>query len=100
MFFRALDAEAQQRFRRELQVFLGEKRVTGVKVQLDATTLVLAAASVAVLATLAEALGRSGWDTLWIGLAALVALVWWEGGPDATVGWGALAAASGSFEAT
>jgi Mlc titration factor MtfA (ptsG expression regulator) len=45
VFFRALDAEAQQRFRRELQVFLGEKRVTGVKVQLDATTLVLAAAS-------------------------------------------------------
>ena len=45
VFFRALDAEARQRFRRELQVFLGEKRVTGVKVQLDATTLVLAAAS-------------------------------------------------------
>ena len=39
-------------------------------------SVVLAAASVAMLATLAEALGRSGWDNLWIVLAALVALVW------------------------
>ena len=57
-------------------------------------SVVLAAASVAGLATLAEALGRSGWDNLWIVLAALVALVWWEGRPDAAAGWGALAAAS------
>ena len=43
---------------------------------------------------LGEALGRSGWDNLWIVLAALVALVWWEGRPDAAAGWSALAAAS------
>jgi Mlc titration factor MtfA (ptsG expression regulator) len=45
VFFRALDPADQQRFRRQLQVFLGEKRVTGIKVQLDTTTRVLAAAS-------------------------------------------------------
>ena len=45
VFFRALDPAAQQRFRRQLQVFLGEKRITGIKVQLDTTTSVLAAAS-------------------------------------------------------
>ena len=45
VFFRALDAETQLRFRRELQVFLGEKHVTGVGTELDETTRVLAAAS-------------------------------------------------------
>ena len=45
LFFRALEPEDQARFRRELQVFLGEKRVTGVQVRLDATTRVLAAVS-------------------------------------------------------
>ena len=45
VFFRALDAAAQQRFRRDLQVFLGEKRITGIKVELDTTTRVLAAVS-------------------------------------------------------
>ncbi len=45
VFFRALDPPAQQRFRRQLQVFLGETRITGVKVQLDTTTRVLAATS-------------------------------------------------------
>jgi hypothetical protein len=45
VYFRALDPSAQQRFRREVQVFLGEKRVTGVTVQLDTTTRVLAAVS-------------------------------------------------------
>ncbi len=44
-FFRALDPEEQRRFRRELQVFLGEKRITGIKLELDATTRVLTAAS-------------------------------------------------------
>lgn len=63
-------------------------------------SVVLAAGSVAVLATLAEALGRSGWDNLWIVLAALVALVWWEGAPSGTVGWSALAAASAFAWAT
>ncbi len=45
LFYNALDAEAQTRFRRELQIFIGEKRITGIKTKLDATTLVLAGAS-------------------------------------------------------
>jgi Mlc titration factor MtfA (ptsG expression regulator) len=45
VFYRALEPEEQARFRRELQVFLGEKRITGIKVSVDATTLVLAGAS-------------------------------------------------------
>jgi Mlc titration factor MtfA (ptsG expression regulator) len=45
VFFRALDPAGQQRFRRQLQVFLGEKHITGIKTQLDATTRVLAGAS-------------------------------------------------------
>jgi Mlc titration factor MtfA (ptsG expression regulator) len=45
IFFRALEPTEQLRFRRELQVFLGEKRITGIKTQLDQTTRVLAAAS-------------------------------------------------------
>lgn len=44
-FFRTLDPESQQRFRQHLQVFLGEKRITGIQMHLDATTRVLAAAS-------------------------------------------------------
>ena len=45
VFFRVLDPAAQRRFRRQLQVFLGEKRITGIKVRVDTTTRVLAAAS-------------------------------------------------------
>ena len=45
VFFRALEPGEQRRFRRELQVFLGEKRITGIKLKLDTTTRVLAAAS-------------------------------------------------------
>ena len=45
VFFRALDPAMQRRFRRRLQVFLGEKHITGIKVQVDTTTRVLAAAS-------------------------------------------------------
>jgi MtfA peptidase len=45
VFFRALDPGEQMRFRRELQVFLGEKRITGIQLELDATTRVLTAAS-------------------------------------------------------
>ena len=45
VFFRVLDPEDQKRFRRELQVFLGEKHITGIKLELDTTTRVLAAAS-------------------------------------------------------
>ncbi|MEM8886245.1 MAG: zinc-dependent peptidase [Planctomycetota bacterium] len=44
-FFRALDADEKERFRRAVQVFLGEKRVTGIQVELDDTTRVLVAAS-------------------------------------------------------
>jgi Mlc titration factor MtfA (ptsG expression regulator) len=45
VFFRALDPEEQARFRREVQVFLGEKLITGIGFDLDTTTRVLAAAS-------------------------------------------------------
>ena len=45
VFFRALDPEEQERFRRELQVFLGEKRITGIQLELDDATRVLVAAS-------------------------------------------------------
>jgi Mlc titration factor MtfA (ptsG expression regulator) len=45
IFFRALEPAEQLRFRRELQVFLGEKLITGIKTQVDETTRVLAAAS-------------------------------------------------------
>ena len=45
VFFRALDPEGRERFRRELQVFLGEKRITGIGLELDPTTRVLVAAS-------------------------------------------------------
>ena len=45
VFFQALDPQDQQRFRRQLQVFLGEKHVTGIKVEVDTTTRVLAGAS-------------------------------------------------------
>ena len=45
VFFRVLAPAAQQRFRRQLQVFLGEKRITGIRVPIDTTTRVLAAAS-------------------------------------------------------
>ena len=45
VFYRALDPEGQVRFRRELQIFLGEKRITGIKTPIDTTTLVLAGAS-------------------------------------------------------
>jgi Mlc titration factor MtfA (ptsG expression regulator) len=44
-FFQALAPEDRARFRRELQVFLGEKRITGIKTQVDETTRVLVAAS-------------------------------------------------------
>lgn len=45
LFYRTLPPDEQKRFRRELQVFLGEKRITGIKFELDTTTRVLAAAS-------------------------------------------------------
>jgi len=45
VFYRALAPEEQARFRREVQVFLGEKRITGIRLELDTTTRVLVAAS-------------------------------------------------------
>ncbi len=45
IFFRSLQPDDQVRFRRELQVFLGEKLITGIKTEVDTTTRVLAAAS-------------------------------------------------------
>jgi Mlc titration factor MtfA (ptsG expression regulator) len=45
VFFRALDPAERARFRREVQVFLGEKMVTGIGFDLDTTTRVLTAAS-------------------------------------------------------
>jgi len=45
LFFRALDPEKKKRFRREVQVFLGEKLITGIKLKLDTTTRLLTAAS-------------------------------------------------------
>ena len=44
-FFRALLPEEQVRFRRELLVFLSEKRVTGIRTNIDTKTLVLVGAS-------------------------------------------------------
>jgi len=45
LFFRVLEPAAQVRFRQQVQLFLGEKRVTGIRLQLDTTTRVLTAAS-------------------------------------------------------
>ena len=45
VFFRVLEPAEQQRFRRQIQVFLGEKRISGVGVEIDETTRVLVAAS-------------------------------------------------------
>ena len=44
-FFRVLNPAEQQRFRDQLQVFLGEKQITGIKLELDTTTRVLTGAS-------------------------------------------------------
>ena len=57
VFFRTLDPQAQLHFRRQVQVFLGEKAVTGIRVQLDTTTRVLAAASAII-----PIFGFPGWE--------------------------------------
>ncbi len=44
-FFRALEPAEQVDFRRQIQVFLGEKRITGIRTELDTTARVLTAAS-------------------------------------------------------
>ena len=45
VYFRALVPDEQVRFRREVQTFIGEKRITGIKTDIDTRTLVLTAAS-------------------------------------------------------
>lgn len=45
VFYRALDPDQRVRFKRELQAFIGEKRITGIKTDVDTTTRVLAGAS-------------------------------------------------------
>jgi len=44
LFFRVLDEDEKRRFRRELQIFIGEKRITGIGAKLDVKTRVLVAA--------------------------------------------------------
>jgi Mlc titration factor MtfA (ptsG expression regulator) len=44
-FFRVLNATEKNRFRSQLKIFLGEKTITGIRVKIDTTTRVLAAAS-------------------------------------------------------
>jgi Mlc titration factor MtfA (ptsG expression regulator) len=45
VFFRALEPAEQDRFRREVMIFIGEKRITGIKTDVDTRTRVLTAAS-------------------------------------------------------
>ncbi|MDH3627335.1 MAG: zinc-dependent peptidase [Acidobacteriota bacterium] len=45
VFYRILNEDERVRFRRDLQVFIGETRITGIKTQIDTTTEVLVAAS-------------------------------------------------------
>ena len=56
-FFRALNPDGQQRFRRHVQLFLGEKRITGISVDADTTTRVLVAASAII-----PIFGFPGWE--------------------------------------
>ena len=44
-FFRGLDDAEKQRFRQELQIFISEKRISGIKTEVDETTRVLVACS-------------------------------------------------------
>jgi Mlc titration factor MtfA (ptsG expression regulator) len=45
VFYQILDPAGQAQFQKELQVFLHEKRITGIKTEIDTTTRVLTAAS-------------------------------------------------------
>ncbi len=57
-FFRALGSEEERlRFRRRIQLFLDEKQVTGIGIDLDPTTRVLAAASAVI-----PIFGFPGWE--------------------------------------
>ena len=48
-FYRALSPEDKARFETEIQIFLHETRVTGIKTEVDDVTLVLAAASAEII---------------------------------------------------
>ena len=45
VYYNALNGEEQERFRRQVQVFLGEKTITGIETDADLTTRILIAAS-------------------------------------------------------
>ncbi len=45
LFYRALDETEKRRFETEIQIFLHETRITGIKTEVDDVTMVLAAAS-------------------------------------------------------
>lgn len=56
-FFRALDEPEKARFREEVQLFLNEKRITGIKTSVDDTVRVLVAASAII-----PIFGFPGWE--------------------------------------
>jgi Mlc titration factor MtfA (ptsG expression regulator) len=56
-FFRALGAEERDRFRRHVQLFIAERRITGIGVEADTTTRVLVAASAVI-----PIFGFPGWE--------------------------------------
>lgn len=45
VFYQALNASEKRRFETEIQIFLHETRITGIKTEVDDTTMILAAAS-------------------------------------------------------
>ncbi len=56
-FYRQLDKEERRRFEQQVQIFLAEKRVTGIKTEIDDTIRVLAAASAII-----PIFGFQGWE--------------------------------------
>ena len=44
-YYNALDTDEQERFRRQVQIFLGEKTITGIETDIDIITRILIAAS-------------------------------------------------------
>jgi len=57
VFFQTLDESEKGRFREEVQLFLSEKRITGIKTSIDDTTRVLVAASAII-----PIFGFPGWE--------------------------------------
>ena len=56
-FYQGLNAEEQQRFREEVNIFLREKRITGINTSIDDTVRVLVAASAVI-----PIFGFPGWE--------------------------------------